>query len=1479
MSDTTATGMQEYQRLVAGGFSQQEAESWKVEQTEKLLGGGFSNEEVDAYWGETKPDYSRLDNDVGAAVRGGGPKVAESATEALQAGWQSSVAGLVLRGQNPNVVPDEKAGWMADALTMGGQIAGDFVPGVVGAVVGAGAGASAGTAVTPGPGTVVGGLAGAGAGSMAVPTAMRETLMDYYTHRNGNYFKDFWTRLQDIAIKTSKSAIAGGIAGPVGGKLGGKILEKGGTQVAGRIGDYVANATTATALGGALDGHMPDKQDFTLGAGAALAMAVVTRGRAKPLSKAQEAAVQADIAQNLQDIYARTGFRPDEAVTRMKEDPAFAQEVYAPRAASGDPVTPVADAAMTPDPEPFEKPSRSPDLDGLQNAGFALHEEHATMIQRLQTEAMQRAGKKPDEAAPEITPEEMVKAAQDTHLDLIATLEGSANYAKAKGILEADVVSPAGAIGRYQIMPNTARQFGFDPARLTEPAYNEKVARAITQDLATRFPGDTVAQLIAYNAGPGRARSFIANGRNVRQLPLETQRYLERAQEMGAVKEDFIGENIDSQLAVQGDENWAPPPGNKTLHGEILPPERGGGGNGNEPPKPPIDGEIIQPERGPKKIADDTMHMTEDVLVEKINDIIAPADKEARFAWMQPRRIISQFQSELEPANAIDKKLGISGDKLGVEDMLRQTYASKERAGYFIRYGTLEPTPGEIKHTSDNSFIAAYKAVKEDGGDAAGFMAYRLAKRAIEKAGQGIDTGVDLAQAQRLVKLAGKKYDRAATIMRAAKDASIDYAVASGRFSKAGAAALKELNREHIVMRRVVDEGYRPVMGRFFKARNPLKKMTGSKKQVIDPVTTEIDNLHSIIAEADRNRARLTLVDAVKEHMQKHPDDTGLLKIEKVDFLDEDTGKAMTGDILDENGRVIPPLAKEGAKAFVAERILHSKLGPNDFVVYRDGLPEVWRSADEGLTELLRTPMPLKSNPVVALFQKFASLQRAGITAAVEFPVRVIIHSQIAHSAFADKSTVPFYDMMSGMMDVFKQSENYKAWVRNGGAGVALSDMDVNYLQKDIRAIWSETGTESAVLNAVKHPLEAMRMIQHMSDAAARIGYMKRMDKLGYTPLKGAALSRKAQLDFAERQTAAWVNTWAKMVPFMPSAIKDVEQVGTAFRDRPASTWAKAGLYFTLPTLVMYALNKQYDALLDENDPNRYSELPKWMRDMYWVTPPINGVRVKIQKPYVGSYPFSTLPERALDQFWMDDPHAMDKWGEALVAQMVPPYVPSLLAPVVEDKFNKSMFTGRPLVPASLEGASGYLQYNDNTSETAKKISQILGKPGYNVADVSPLVLQNYARQWAGTMPMTVLRQFEKPFRGPVKPQEMADNPFVGAFFVRHPDMGSQSVQNFFENSDEVLKAHRDFALAVEHQDFSEIDVASKEFTAYINVSNFKDAITNQMKVLKSINRSEDMTADEKRQYTDSIVSGAIAMAKAGSALVETVKQEQADGE
>lgn len=91
-----------------------------------------------------------------------------------------------------------------------------------------------------------------------------------------------------------------------------------------------------------------------------------------------------------------------------------------------------------------------------------------------------------------------------------------------------DAVSPKGAKGRMQIMPNTGRDpgFGIKPWDGTD-ADNVRIGRDYLDKMHERYRNPTDA-LMAYNWGPGSVDSWIKNGRNPNAVPKETRNYVKQ---------------------------------------------------------------------------------------------------------------------------------------------------------------------------------------------------------------------------------------------------------------------------------------------------------------------------------------------------------------------------------------------------------------------------------------------------------------------------------------------------------------------------------------------------------------------------------------------------------------------------------------------------------------------------------------------------------------------------------------------------------------------------------------------------------------------------------------------------------------------------------------------------------------------------------------------------------------------------------------
>ncbi len=132
---------------------------------------------------------------------------------------------------------------------------------------------------------------------------------------------------------------------------------------------------------------------------------------------------------------------------------------------------------------------------------------------------------KPETPKPKLVKAEKIEDVPlDSLLDAVAEQESGG----IKEELRDTVVSPAGAIGRYQFMPATAKAYGIDPTNSVEARQG---AGQMMTDLIKQF-GDVELALAAYNYGSGNVTKLLKkyNAKSFAQiakyLPKETRNYV-----------------------------------------------------------------------------------------------------------------------------------------------------------------------------------------------------------------------------------------------------------------------------------------------------------------------------------------------------------------------------------------------------------------------------------------------------------------------------------------------------------------------------------------------------------------------------------------------------------------------------------------------------------------------------------------------------------------------------------------------------------------------------------------------------------------------------------------------------------------------------------------------------------------------------------------------------------------------------------------
>lgn len=99
-----------------------------------------------------------------------------------------------------------------------------------------------------------------------------------------------------------------------------------------------------------------------------------------------------------------------------------------------------------------------------------------------------------------------------------------------------NAVSPKGAMGVWQVMPNTNANpgFGVAPARDNSRAELDRVGKDYYNAMTQRYGSPTLGA-VAYNMGPGATDKWLANGAHWEMLPAETRNYVGKTSTLTAL--------------------------------------------------------------------------------------------------------------------------------------------------------------------------------------------------------------------------------------------------------------------------------------------------------------------------------------------------------------------------------------------------------------------------------------------------------------------------------------------------------------------------------------------------------------------------------------------------------------------------------------------------------------------------------------------------------------------------------------------------------------------------------------------------------------------------------------------------------------------------------------------------------------------------------------------------------------------------------
>lgn len=582
----------------------------------------------------------------------------------------------------------------------------------------------------------------------------------------------------------------------------------------------------------------------------------------------------------------------------------------------------------------------------------------------------------------------------------------------------------------------------------------------------------------------------------------------------------------------------------------------------------------------------------------------------------------------------------------------------------------------------------------------------------------------------------------------------------------------------------------------FIDVSSPVKRFKGSTRDIIDPLESIIKNTFQFVNAIERNHV----------------------------------------------GRTFAKLAYKPGMGRIVERVHGNKAATdNTFNVWENGKKTTYETTPE-LVQTMRMLDKEQSNMVVKILSYPASWLRAGATLSLEFILSNPVRDMIGATVYSKHGFIPIVDTFKGLALYLKKGDLFWEYQKSGAAHAAMVSLDRDYLGGKVRDI---VRRESKFTKLIKNPIEALRAMSEATEMATRLAEFDNAKK-GYTSIgnrlfskeraplstREAALeSRDITLDFSRRGTHT--KKLNQIIAFFNAAIQGTDKMARTFMEDPRGTTIKAFLYITLPSIMLWNLNK--------DDP-RYQEIPQWEKDTFWIIPGKENM-YRIPKPFEAGILFGTAFERMLQ--YMDDKKngrksvGFDGFGERVIDSMTPSLMPTAMIPAFEAMTNKSLFRQRNLIPQSQENLPARLQYGANTSELAKFVGDKF--------NVSPYIVDNTIRGYGGGLAGSGLSIIDA-ISGAKEnnaSKKWYEAPGIRRFTVA-PYQSSDSVQRVYDDYKEQEKLHNAFKLTGQRPDGYD----AKEFAKLKNAS---DSLKGLNKASKAIINNERMSGEQKREQLDKI--------------------------
>lgn len=362
------------------------------------------------------------------------------------------------------------------------------------------------------------------------------------------------------------------------------------------------------------------------------------------------------------------------------------------------------------------------------------------------------------------------------------------------------------------------------------------------------------------------------------------------------------------------------------------------------------------------------------------------------------------------------------------------------------------------------SLAEVFKGIKASVGSLDEFRAFIGAARSAEMELRGFNSAYDWDKVH-LVGAEGIKNKK----MIAAFEKLVDfqnrisaYARDAGFMSDAVYNEMIKNNRFFIPLHEVLTEALHGGVGN----SNPFKKLTGGDTKYVDPLETVIKNTYMMIEAADRNYAKMQLVDSLLGPEAKVAKSTELVvRDEKALTKYGHNGGPDATEFLEQKAGV------KGADELKKQmdEWAQPRAADDEVVVFRNGRREVYKMDPEIASAVNRADKET-SHWLLKMLAAPTKLQRTGIVLAPEFGVKFLLRDSIYAAMTTVHGILNPLDMMKAIGSMIVKDADFHNWMKSGAGDVSLVSFDRNRMQATLRQLTEDAGLMTRTWNLVVDP-------------------------------------------------------------------------------------------------------------------------------------------------------------------------------------------------------------------------------------------------------------------------------------------------------------------------------------------------------------------------------------------------------------------------